>query len=114
MFFCLFVDHVHSQSISEMSRPVGSNMTLMSEVRVTAGMWTFNGEIIVLIYPGGYILTEPWKNRTMFHSNMSSLTINSLQTKDSGEYKLNELNILHVHVKVSVQGKDFPVFPFIR
>ncbi|XP_061573928.1 hemicentin-1-like [Cololabis saira] len=98
-----FTDHVCSQRLSEKSVPVGSNETLLSEVNVTVGTWTFNGDIIVLIYPGGFILSKTWEGRIRFSPSMSSLTIMSLQTNDSGEYKLNHVDVLRVQVKLSVQ-----------
>ncbi|XP_039661098.1 carcinoembryonic antigen-related cell adhesion molecule 5-like isoform X4 [Perca fluviatilis] len=83
--------------------PVGNNVTLFSQFPVTTGAWMFNNEIIVMIFPGGQVITNTWSNRVTFNSTTSSLTIMSLQLEDSGVYTLQSLNVFVAQLTLSVQ-----------
>ncbi|XP_042279318.1 hemicentin-1-like [Thunnus maccoyii] len=98
-------DHVCSNRIyaSENPLPVGSNVTLFSEATVTTGSWQFNNNMIVLMYPGNVVISNAWKNRTIFNSTSSSLAIMSVQLEDSGLYTLQEINSFHDQLTLSVQ-----------
>ncbi|XP_039974725.1 carcinoembryonic antigen-related cell adhesion molecule 1 [Xiphias gladius] len=98
-------DHVSNQSIyaSENVLPVGSNVTLYSRANVTIGAWLFDNNIIVLIVPGDNIITNTWRERVTFNSTTSSLTIRSLQLRDSGVYTLQAVNSFRAQLTLSVQ-----------
>ncbi|XP_051262577.1 carcinoembryonic antigen-related cell adhesion molecule 1 isoform X3 [Dicentrarchus labrax] len=94
-----------SQNIyaSENPLPVGSNVTLFSRINVTTGAWMFNSNIIVMIFPGDRIIDDTWRERVIFNSTTSSLTIRSLQVEDSGLYTLQALNFFRSELTLSVQ-----------
>ncbi|XP_035528094.1 carcinoembryonic antigen-related cell adhesion molecule 1 [Morone saxatilis] len=94
-----------SQNIyaSENPLPVGSNVTLFSRSSVPAGAWMFNSNIIVMIFPGDKIIADTWRDRVIFNSTTSSLTIRSLQVEDSGLYTLQALNLFRSELTLSVQ-----------
>lgn len=101
-----------SESLQASQNPlaVGSNVTLSSNSSVSAGAWVFNNDIVVMIFGGGYIISDQWKDRVTFSStsNQTSLAISSLQVADSGTYTLQALNLFRVQLQLSVQGKaDF-------
>lgn len=99
----------YSQSIyaSQNHLPVGSSVTLSSQVSVSTGAWMFSSDIIVMIFPGNQIIFNSWSDRVTFNSttNHSSLTIRSLQVEDSGLYTLQGLNSFRAQLALSVQGK---------
>ncbi|XP_078107950.1 carcinoembryonic antigen-related cell adhesion molecule 1 [Sander vitreus] len=83
--------------------PVGNNVTLFGQLPITTGAWMFNNQIIVMIFPGGQIITNTWSNRVTFNSTTSSLTIMSLQLEDSGVYTLQSVNNFLAQLTLSVQ-----------
>ncbi|XP_044064748.1 carcinoembryonic antigen-related cell adhesion molecule 1 isoform X2 [Siniperca chuatsi] len=95
----------YSQMIyaSENPLPVGSNVTLFSQSTVTAAVWMFNNDIIVMIFPGDKIISNTWRDRITFNSTTSSLTIKSLQVEDSGLYTLNAMNSVPAQLTLSVR-----------
>lgn len=105
----LFLAPTYSQSIhaSQNPLPVGSNVTLSSQASVVAGAWIFNSDIIVMIFPGGEIISNGWKDRITFNStsNNMSLTIRSVQSQDSGLFTLQAVNSFRAQLTLSVQGK---------
>ncbi|XP_027868419.1 hemicentin-1-like [Xiphophorus couchianus] len=100
-----FTDPVHSQIIhaSENPVPLGNNVTIISNTNVTVGTWTFNNNLLALIYPGGFYLSNAKSGKLIFDSNTSSLTIISAQLADSGVYKLEQLDKFSVQLWLSVQ-----------
>ena len=87
---------------------VGDNvmLSLSSPLDIVVGSWTHDGQVLVLIYPGGYI---PYDSRVTFNRTSSSLSIRSLQLSDSGDYILqNGANIV-ASLTLSVQGKRFKI-----
>lgn len=108
IYIFFFLDYVCSQSlnVSENPVPVGNDITFYGPAPVTTGAWLFNNEIIVVIYPGGHILSNDWSSRVIFNSSMSSLMIKSVQLNDSGNYTLEELNSFRVKLTLSVQGEN--------
>ncbi|XP_043974051.1 carcinoembryonic antigen-related cell adhesion molecule 5-like isoform X2 [Gambusia affinis] len=100
-----FTDSVQSQTIhaSENPLPVGKNVTIFSNTTVTLGTWTFNGNLQALIYPGGFSLSNAKRDRLIFNSSSSSLTIISAQLNDSGVYQLEQLDKFFVQLWLSVQ-----------
>lgn len=105
----LFLAPTYSQSIhaSQNPLPVGSNVTLSSQANVVVGAWIFNSDIIVMIFPGGEIISNSWKDRIIFNStsNDISLTIRSVQSEDSGLFTLQAVNSFRAQLTLSVQGK---------
>ncbi|XP_056142091.1 carcinoembryonic antigen-related cell adhesion molecule 1 [Lampris incognitus] len=86
--------------------PVGSNVTLSvsNHTTITVGLWQKNGNTIVLIYPGGFKISDEWKDRATFNPNSSALTIRSLQLADSGLYALQSLEpVFRSQITLSVQ-----------
>ncbi|XP_054903899.1 hemicentin-1-like [Poeciliopsis prolifica] len=100
-----FTDPVDSQFIhaSENPLPVGSNVTIISKTTVTAGTWTFNGNLLALIYPGGSLLSKNKKDRFIYNSSTSSLTIISANLTDSGVYELEQMDEFSDELWLSVQ-----------
>ncbi|XP_040899707.1 hemicentin-1-like [Toxotes jaculatrix] len=101
----MITNHVCSQRIyaSENPLPVGSNVTLSSQVNVTLGVWMFDNNVIVWIMQGVVTITEEWRDRVTFSSANSSLTIRSLQVGDSGVYTLQLVNSYRAKLILSVQ-----------
>uniref|UniRef100_A0A3Q3JVM3 Ig-like domain-containing protein n=1 Tax=Monopterus albus TaxID=43700 RepID=A0A3Q3JVM3_MONAL len=89
--------------------PVGSNVTLFSTQHVTTGVWLFEGSVIMVIYPGGYMIIDNWMNRTTFNPTTSSLSIMSLNVQDSGVYSLTTENSIS-HITLSVQATNLVEF----
>lgn len=113
----LFSAPTYSQSIhaSQNPLPVGSNVTLSSQASIVAGAWIFNSDIIVMIFPGGELISNSWKDRIAFNStsNNISLTIRSVQSEDSGLFTLQAVNSFRAQLTLSVQGKTpLPMFMF--
>ncbi|XP_076008739.1 cell adhesion molecule CEACAM5-like [Genypterus blacodes] len=76
---------------SENPVPVGNNVTLFSQTRVTNGLWSHMPNAIV-IFQGTAITVAPnWTDRVELNVSTSALTIRSLQLKDSGKYVLQDL-----------------------
>ncbi|XP_014840868.1 PREDICTED: carcinoembryonic antigen-related cell adhesion molecule 5-like isoform X3 [Poecilia mexicana] len=100
-----FTDPVHSQIIypSENPVPLRSNVTIISNTNITLGTWTFDNNLLALIYPEGFYLSKAKRDRFIYDSNTSSLTIISAQLADSGVYKLEEMDKFSVQVQLSVQ-----------
>lgn len=101
-----FTGEVHSQMIyaSENPLPVGSNVTLFSNVSVTTGIWLFDNDMIVLILPSnGSIISNTWSSRVTFNHTTASLTIRSLREEDSGVYTLQSVNAFRAQLTLSVQ-----------
>lgn len=98
-----------SQSLYASENPliVGSNVTLYSTVaNVTNGIWLFNNDVIVLIVGSEIIINNNWLEMVTYIPTPPTLTIRSLQLRDSGLYTLNALNFFTVQLTLSVQGKD--------
>ncbi|XP_007553781.1 carcinoembryonic antigen-related cell adhesion molecule 1 [Poecilia formosa] len=100
-----FTDPVHSQIIypSENPVPLWGNVTIISNTNITLGTWTFDNNLLALIYPGGFCLSIAKRDRFIYDSSTSSLTIISAQLADSGVYKLEEMDTFSVQVQLSVQ-----------
>lgn len=100
-----FTTAVGAQMIyaSENPLPVGSQVTLFSQASVAIGAWMFDNDIIVWILPGGPNVTKAWRDRATFNSTTSSLTIRSLQLRDSGLYTLQAVNSFRAQLTLSVQ-----------
>ncbi|XP_015254128.1 PREDICTED: carcinoembryonic antigen-related cell adhesion molecule 5-like isoform X2 [Cyprinodon variegatus] len=98
-------DLVQSQSIhvSMNPVPVGANVTISSDAEVTLGAWMFHGSLLVLIYPGGYMINKEKSDRIIFISNTSSLTLQSVRQEDSGLYKIEQINGFSFQIELSVQ-----------
>ncbi|GAA6229631.1 carcinoembryonic antigen-related cell adhesion molecule 5-like [Lates japonicus] len=98
-------DHVCCQSIyaSENPLPVGSNVTLYSQAVVTTGVWMFETNLIVMIFPGSIIIRDTWRDRVSYNATNSALTIKSLRLGDSGLYTLQTVNSFHGQLTLSVQ-----------
>ncbi|XP_035479023.1 carcinoembryonic antigen-related cell adhesion molecule 1 [Scophthalmus maximus] len=99
-------DHVSSQSLYASENPliVGSNVTLYSTVaNVTNGIWLFNNDVIVLIVGSEIIINNNWLEMVTYIPTPPTLTIRSLQLRDSGLYTLNALNFFTVQLTLSVQ-----------
>lgn len=109
----LSLDHVCCQSIyaSENPLPVGSNVTLYSQAVVTTGVWMFETNLIVMIFPGSIIIHDTWRDRVSYNSTSSALTIKSLRLGDSGLYTLQTVNSFRGQLTLSVQGRN--IFSFI-
>uniref|UniRef100_A0A3B5MPB3 Ig-like domain-containing protein n=1 Tax=Xiphophorus couchianus TaxID=32473 RepID=A0A3B5MPB3_9TELE len=95
-----FLQIIHA---SENPVPLGNNVTIISNTNVTVGTWTFNNNLLALIYPGGFYLSNAKSGKLIFDSNTSSLTIISAQLADSGVYKLEQLDKFSVQLWLSVQ-----------
>ncbi|XP_065813952.1 hemicentin-1 [Labrus bergylta] len=95
----------YSQMISASKNPlqVGSTVILSSNASVTTGIWSFEGALIVFIFPGNFIISNTWTSRVEFDLNSSSLTIKSLTLEDSGKYTLQALNIFDAELRLDVQ-----------
>uniref|UniRef100_A0A3Q2QEN8 Hemicentin-1 n=1 Tax=Fundulus heteroclitus TaxID=8078 RepID=A0A3Q2QEN8_FUNHE len=98
---------VQSQTIQASMNPVpvGDNVTLSSSIPVTMGAWTFNGDLLVFIYPGGSMLSRNKTDGMIFNTTTSSLTITSARLQHSGLYKLEQLNEFSVQFQLSVQER---------
>ncbi|XP_057689967.1 carcinoembryonic antigen-related cell adhesion molecule 1 [Corythoichthys intestinalis] len=98
-------DHVRAQGISasENPIPVGTNVTLFSDHPVNTGAWIFNNEILVLLFPGGQIITPNFIDRVGFNPNTSSLTVISARLEDSGTYSLQDVTSDASQLELSVQ-----------
>ncbi|XP_037532795.1 carcinoembryonic antigen-related cell adhesion molecule 1 isoform X2 [Nematolebias whitei] len=96
---------VHSQRIYTPTNPVpvGSNLTIFTDVSVTVGAWLFNNDILVFIFPGGQIINDAHKDRVLYDSSTSSLTIISATLENSGKYKLQQINVFIANLDISIQ-----------
>lgn len=83
--------------------PVGSTVTLTSDVSVTVGTWFFGKDLIVFIVPGNTMVSNSSGSRMTFNSSTSSLTIRSLRTSDSGVYQLQAFNSFRAELTLNVQ-----------
>lgn len=90
-------------SASENPLPVGSNVTLNSSKNVTQGAWMFKNNLILMIFGGSASISGPWRDRIAFDPATSALTIRSVQLGDSGLYTLQEINVFHAELTLSVQ-----------
>ncbi|KAM4567415.1 cell adhesion molecule CEACAM5-like [Fundulus diaphanus] len=99
-----FTDSGQSQTIQASMNPVavGDNVTL-SSIPITVGAWTFNGDLLVFIYPGNFMLSKNKTGGMIFNITTSSLTITSARLQHSGLYKIEQMNEFSVQLQLSVQ-----------
>ncbi|XP_041843427.1 hemicentin-1-like [Melanotaenia boesemani] len=100
-----FADIVHSQNIYASNNPVavGSNVTIFSQVIFEMGTWRLNKKLIVFKFPGGYVVSNKWKDRVTFNLTTEALTITSVTMNDSGVYELEEVNGFQEEFSLTVQ-----------
>ncbi|XP_077431625.1 hemicentin-1-like [Vanacampus margaritifer] len=88
---------------SENPIAVGKNVTLFSQSHVTTGVWLFNNNLVVIIFPGGASITGNWTGRAVFNSTSSALTVMTLGLGDSGTYTLQDVASAPFQLVLSVQ-----------
>uniref|UniRef100_A0A3Q3AD05 Hemicentin-1-like n=2 Tax=Kryptolebias marmoratus TaxID=37003 RepID=A0A3Q3AD05_KRYMA len=100
-----FAGRVHGQRIYTLNNPapVGRSLTIFSDSTITLGGWLFNNDILVFVYPGGQIVDNAHKDRIIYNSSTSSLTIKSATLEYSGVYTLTQINNFTVKLDVSIQ-----------
>lgn len=73
-------------------------------MKITAGSWLLDGNILVFFYPDPFILSDP--KRIFFNSSTSQLSLYSVQVNDSGLYVLQGVTpTVKAELELSVQGE---------
>ncbi|KAM8847150.1 carcinoembryonic antigen-related cell adhesion molecule 1 [Synchiropus picturatus] len=101
-----FTSGVHGQMIHASQNParLDSNITLSSTFVVTLGSWTFDSDILVIVYPGGANISAAWQDRVEYNPATSALTLRFVQLNDSGEYRLQQFNGHPARLQLEVQA----------
>ncbi|XP_077381949.1 cell adhesion molecule CEACAM5-like [Festucalex cinctus] len=101
---CL-TDGAAGQGIFASENPiaVGKNVTLFSESQVSKGVWLFDNNLVVIIFPEEATITGNWTGRVVFNSTTSALTVMSLGLEDSGTYTLQDVTSSPFQLVLSVQ-----------
>lgn len=81
-------------------------------MKIQAGSWSFNSNMIVFWYPGQAIINKLYNHSVYFNESDASLTLRSVQVNESGDYVLNgALPPYQVKLTLSVEGESYNVSP---